>query len=321
MNALRPSLAVAVAALALSACGTWSNRDLDFVEALPTRDDLKAKLPVSATAQPLEGVSTRADGLNVGDPSTAYAATKKAQTDFNGLLDFLLGVVDTVRTLPPTTRTADSRTWGPYADRKNPGWEFAVTIAQTNAADQPAQFGWAIRARKTGADFIDLLDGTFTPSDTAKRGDGAIAVHVKDFRDQLAVNADLKQLDSIAIAYDTKGFPRRVGMQFAFASTSSLSSLGYTYQEQADQSGFLVFRATRPDPVLAAPAQQVLDFGSKWLASGAGVAAVVVKSGSYAGATVAECWDTSFKVSYYAESWAGGQTSGLRTDCVDVGGF
>jgi len=315
---LRTSLAVA--ALALSACGNWSNRDLDFIEALPTRDDLKAKLPVSSTTQPLEGTSTRTDGLNVGDDSAAYAATKKAQTDFNGLLDFLLNVLDTVRTLPPTTRTTDSRTWGPYADSKNPGWEFAVTIAQTNAADQPAEFSWAIRARNNGGAFIDLLNGTFKPSDTARKGVGTIVVHVKDFRDQLTVDANLKQLDSITIAYDTSGFPRSVGMLFAFAASSPLSSLGYGYQEQSDKSGYLVFEVKRPDPVTPVTTQ-VVDYGSKWLPSGAGVAAAKVVSGSYVGATVAECWDTSFKVSYYAESWAGGQTSGRPDYCANVSGF
>lgn len=313
MTTLRRSLAVA--ALALSACGNWSNRDLDFIEALPTRDDLKAKLPVSATGQPLEGVSTRTDGLNVGDPSNAYAATKKAQSDFNGLLDFLLNVIDTVRALPPTTRTADSRTWGPYADAKNPGWEFAVTIAQTNAADQPAEFGWAISARQNGGAFIALLNGTFKPSDTAKKGEGAIVVHVKDFRDRLAVDANLKLLDSISIAYDTKGFPRSVGMLFAGSPASPLSSLGYAYQEQSDRSGFLVFRARTTDANVAE-----VEYGSKWLANGAGVAGGRVTDGGYTGATVIECWDTSFKVVYYAASW-GPPDAGSRADCANVPGF
>ena len=71
--------------LLLAGCGgNWSNSDLAFANALPRRDDLRSKLP-SSTTQPLEGVGTRHDGLVVGDPSGAWAQTRKAATDYNGL--------------------------------------------------------------------------------------------------------------------------------------------------------------------------------------------------------------------------------------------
>ena len=78
--------------LIFTACGgSWSNRDLEFAAALPSRADLSSKIPTtSTTGQPL----SRSDGLNAGEASQAYAETKKAVTDFNGLLDFFLGVIE-----------------------------------------------------------------------------------------------------------------------------------------------------------------------------------------------------------------------------------
>ena len=96
--------------LLLAGCGgNWSNSDLAFGNALPRREDLRAKLPAGSTAQPLEGVATRRDGLMVGDPSGTFAATRKAVGDYNALLDLILGVVDQVRQAAPTSRTATAR--------------------------------------------------------------------------------------------------------------------------------------------------------------------------------------------------------------------
>ncbi len=303
--------------LAAAACGgNWSNRDLDFANALPDRASLRSKLPTTVSgASPLEGAATRRDGLNVGDPSQAYAFTKEASTNFNGLLDFLLGVVDTVRALPPTTRTKDSRIWGPWPDRNNPGFEFAVAIQQRDERN----FEWAIRSRPKGGEFFDLVTGAFLASASARKGMGAMVVHVRNFRDVLNVDANLKQLDEIQIGYITDTPPRRVEMAFTFAagSTTGLSGIGFTYREQDDRSGAMRFRALSPGNADVT----VGELTSLWQPSGAGRATSVVIQGLRLGYTVEECWDAAFKVTYYRESWPGGQTSGLVGSCVTVPGL
>src|SRR5687768_846689 len=76
--------------LMATACGggNWSNQDLEFLHALPQREELRSKLPAAETSSSgLTGV--RRDGLAVGDPSEVYADTKRSSDAFNGLLDAL----------------------------------------------------------------------------------------------------------------------------------------------------------------------------------------------------------------------------------------
>jgi len=303
--------------LTLTACGgTWSNRDLEFIAALPSRAALAAKLPASATStQPL----SRSDGLNAGEPSQAFAETKKAATDFNGLLDFFLGVLDTVRAVPPTSRDGESRTWGPFTAKDNPGFEFQVIIALVSTQPQDT-YGWKLQARKLGTPaFFDVVRGAFQASpETVRKGMGQIEVPVKEYRDQLKLGEPFNQLDSIVLGYFTAGDPNTSQLAFTFApgNTSGYSSLGYAAKRAEDGSGAMGFSLKTNDPNVSR-----LDVVSKWRADGAGVSISTVGEGTYRGATKGECWSSAFKVTYFKENWPGGQESGTQADCVSIEGL
>lgn len=301
--------------LLLAGCGgNWSNSDLAFANALPRRDDLKSRIPAGTTSQPLEGVATRRDGLMVGDPSSSWGQTRKAAADYNGVLDLLLGLVDQVRQIAPTSRTADSRTWGPYADANNPGREVQVVISRVDEVN----FEWRIESRPTNGEFLRILTGHFKATDTARRGEGTITVHVKDFRDVVKVDDNFKQLDQIDVGYVTDLFPKRVEMLFTVkpGSTLGISALGYTSREQQDGSGAMRFLYSLPGPEV-----QQLEINSAWKPTGEGRALGVVLQGTYAGYNVTECWGRSFTVVHYAESWPTGITSGPASDCATIEGF
>lgn len=303
--------------LGLTACGgTWSNRDLEFVAALPSRAALSAKLPASSTStQPL----SRSDGLNAGEPSQAFAETKKAVTDFNGLLDFFLGVLDTVRAVPPTSRSGESRTWGPFTAKDNPGFEFQVIIALVGTEPQDT-YGWKLQARRLGTPaFFDVVRGAFQASpETVRKGMGQIEVPVKDFRDQLKLGEPFNQLDTIQLGYVTSSFPNTSTLAFTFTpgNTSGFSSLGYAAKRAEDGSGAMGFSLKTTDVNTSR-----LDVISKWRADGAGISIATVGEGNYRGATKAECWNASFKVTFFKENWPGGQESGTQADCVSVDGL
>jgi hypothetical protein len=307
---------ILISAVVLSACGgNWSTNDLEFVSALPQRADLQARLPAaSSSAQPLEGVGTRRDGLDVGDPSQMWADTRKASMDFNGLLETMLAILDTVRLYPPTTRSDTSRVWGPFPDSKNEGFEFQVAISRLDTR----RFEWFLQARPRAGDFFDVVTGTFEASTSARQGTGAMVVHVDRFKDRLRVDATLKALSRIDVGYQTARWPHRVDMALTFApgNTTGLSAAGYTSRRKEDGSGALAFQV-RTGSLEAT----VLSTVALWTPQGAGRAQATVVEGLYTGATVSECWDTRQNVVYYAQGWPGGQVVGTQQACVAIDGL
>ena len=319
-------------------CGSWSNLDLEFASALPNREELRSKLPESSTnAQPLSGTSTRRDGLTAGQPSNAYAEARASATRFNGILDSLLAVLDQVPHWPPSSRKArtcsddpsgecDTRTWGPFDDSQNPGFEFEVLVQRSNrddgfeepdggvadggAGSASGRFSWRIHARPRGGEFFDVVTGDYVATPAVKKGRGAMVVHVADFRDRLAVDENMKKFDRITIGYDTRGFPLVVQMTFSDAGGQLVD---YLYRENADRSGGMDFEVTSTDPRIL-----VLRTQARWTSAGAGKTSSRVLKGTYVGASVTECWDQAFLVTYYSEGWLGGQSSGDPAACPAI---
>ncbi len=302
---------IVMSVFVLSACGgTWSNKDLEFAAALPSRAELVSKLPQRATTtQPL----TRRDGLNAGEPSQAYADTRQAVNDFNGLLNFFLGVLDNVRQVPPTSRTETTRTWGPFTAKDNPGFQFQVVVSRVESETET--YGWKVQARKLGeVEFFDLVRGAFKATADVRKGQGVIEVPVKTFRDRLTVDDTFRRADLITIGYFTEGSPRLVNVAFTFAAGNpgGLSEGGYGSKEDSDGSGAMAYTLSSPGN---ADIKKVT-VASRWKSDGAGLSVGLVDEGTAAGATRVECWDAAFKVVWFKESFPGGQESGRQADCA-----
>ncbi|MGV3622388.1 MAG: hypothetical protein ACO1OB_16340 [Archangium sp.] len=306
------TLFFSVLVVAFAGCGgDWSNNDLTFANALPRREDLRAKLPASAT-QPLGGEGTRRDELMVGDPSSAWNQTVKAAKDYNLVLDTLLAFVDQIRAVPPTTRTKDSRTWGPYADQNNEGRQVQAVITRNSESE----FSWKIESRPTNGEWLVVVSGNYNATMSARRGVGDVTVNVVQFRDVLNVDDNFKQLDTIEVGYMTDVWPQRVEMTFTFrpGAVSGLSQVGYTSRLQEDGSGAIRFVYDRPNDTNVSQ----LEVNAAWKPTGEGRALGEVTKGNFTGFTVTECWGTNYLLTHYAESWPAGETSGPSSSCVSI---
>ncbi len=281
--------------------GNWSTTDLTFASALPRREEFKVHLPVGTTA-------------TEGEPAGSWAQTRAAATAYNGILDAVLTLVDQLRLLAPTTRTADSRTWGPFDDANNPGRQVQLVITRSDET----HFEWHIDSKPSNGAFLRMFTGTYDVTDSARAGVGRIVVAVKDFRDVLAVDDTFKQLDEISLDYGTAAFPKFASMGFAFKAggSSTLSRLGYSSFVQPDGSGLLRFSVASPGPEVTE-----LELESRWKPTGEGRSVGLVRAGTQQAFTVTECWGTGFTLVYSAQSWPGGVTSGTEAACATVDGF
>lgn len=270
--------------LGLSACGNYSNEDLDFQLALPQDGELEAKLP---------------QAISVNDSAEYYVTTRKVVTDFNAIARTLVGLVDKVRGISPTSREGSQRTWGPWPDENHPGWQMRVTMDRTDDPSAASGFNisYLFEVRSTqiaGAGFIPLMTGSYAPSGNARRGRGELTLWAGKVHEAGYALDDFGQLVQLDLCYQTLEYPIVVHMVAQNQDTVKERQVTYDYEEAADGSGTLYFNIITDRTVSSFD----LRFISRWLGSGAGRAdAYAVNLNLLAGT---DCWGPDTRVSW---SW------------------
>lgn len=298
--------AVALIATALIGCGNYSNDELEFMNALPTREELSAQLVDSSTPD---------------DEAELAKQTHSATRTFNTLLKNVLGMVDLIRSFSPSSRTKNSRTWGPIpAEQPGFQWRFVMT----RESSQPATFGYRLELQRVGDPpdaWIPWVTGGFIASSgAARRGEGWFNVETDKLRaaDFPFEKPDDQKLKSLSVSYSTKAFPISVTVDLttnpSLSDTTVTNTLHYEYGAQADGQGAMRFEVTA-DWVPATPAFETLIVTARWLPHGEGRAEATIKLGDGAGLTQTQCWDSSFRLTYNHEPWATVHNRGDILDC------
>jgi len=278
----------ALAVLALAACGNYSNEDIRFYEAVPTREMLRVEVP-APPAQP-GALSACTPGYGSAD---VWLWAKPTGDGINAAIDFILGLVDLVRRQPPTTRAPDSRTWGPFDDR-HPGREGRVTITRRNEGcvpGGPVCYVFVLAARVKGqGDFQPILEGQFQGA-SAAQGDGTLAIHfdtiwalgMNDPPDPARPGDAGTPHGEMGIAYSRSGDPRYTLLSLQQPGFS-LPQFDYAWQGWADGHGRFAYR-------LIDTRGTTLTIDARFDAVGQGRADVAVQTAGGFTAGFSECWD------------------------------
>ena len=294
-----------LATISLGACGNYSNEDLDFQLALPEDGELDAKLP---------------QALTLDTSSEYYKLTRQVVTTFNGWAAALVSLVDDVRRYSPTSRNGAERVWGPFADDKHPGWQIRVVmvrVADPNAPPPAFQVSYSIQLRnaaQNGSAFFDFMTGNYSSSGSARRGQGDMLLDVKTARDAFFPVDDLGDLERLDLVYDTASYPITVHMVIQNVSTAKNRGADYSYAENADGSGTLIFDLT-VDAVPGVPGATDVTFISHWLGSGAGLTDAYLNGVAVDTPVGIDCWGTS-TVADYVWRWNGQGNFGSADRCV-----
>ncbi|MBL8950603.1 MAG: hypothetical protein JNK82_07500 [Myxococcaceae bacterium] len=300
------------AALLLSlmfcACGNWSNEDVEYLYALPQKEALKSQLSDTAST----GQGLRHDPL-IGDPVKYYAEAEANSAAFNALVENVLGGLDVLRTIAPTTREPNKRIWGPWPDDKNPGFDGRAEITKTG----DKTYEWKVQARKRGTQtFTTIIGGQFVATETLRKGRGTF------FFDAVAAHgvygttkAKPEDPDKVDFGYATDGDPVIVEIDVKVPQLTV--PVRYQLNRYADAAGVFGFTADGlPDP----NATKISAIYS-WNAQRAGRIVYTVLAGNYAGAMAEQCWNTDQKVVFEFGNWAGGPNAGNRSDCAEVAAY
>jgi hypothetical protein len=297
-----------VAVLGLGACGNYSNDDLLYMAAVPSSQQLALALPASANANQAELAGDTHNGINT----------------VNTLLDDVLGVVDAVRSYEPTSRTDNSRTWGPFADKNNPGWQWELLVTR---APDGTTFSYILQTEDTTAptpQWISFFTGSFDAAGGVRQGNGSVSVDFAALRTAgFPLDANAVQLNTLTIDYQnyqTPGSPVSVTLVIMRQpDANGVTSLTFTYEILTDGSGEIAF--TLVGNLVPGPAIETVTINAAWIPSGAGEATLAVVSGDGAGAMQTECWDASFQPTYNSKPWAVAEDLGDPSLCPTLPTF
>jgi hypothetical protein len=302
------SLAVLLGAVAPSAgCGNYSNEDLEFMNALPEKQDLAAGVPVRSA-------------VAVGDPAELYVVTRDVTTTFNKMVDSLLSVVDGIRGFSPTTRHPSQRIWGPVPAEKQPGWMVRMVMDRVDLGT----FGYRIEYQPRsdpGATWLWLVQGTFAAAGGVRKGMGHLEMNTEALRAQ-GVALDVGLLDDLVVDYQTSDFPISVTLKFTMlpdpTNPAAITMGTYAYTAEQDGRGSLTFDFWA-DAIMGTPGViEKFNVTSRWLGSGEGISLRQVISGDGAGLQQTECWDGQLQAVYDDKPWDPSADLGAPSACASI---
>ncbi len=310
-------LAMACLCLAAAACGgDFSNDDLEFLNALPRREDLAAKLPASSEGRSGGKLTAGKAGLvvNLGEVSELATDTDETGRDFNTAVDGLLTLLENIRSASPTTREPDRRVWGPFKDKDHPGFDVRFVMER-----QELRFDYRLEYRRTGESDLEwwaLLSGAFRADAGIRKGTGELHLDIQRAEQEGFATGGLSALDRLDIDYQTKSLPTRVEMTFT-PRGGLMPPVRYRYREAEGRLGEMRFQLPDTDLVLGGRLEDV-ELTTRWAPDGRGMGMLEVLDGDIKGAKYTECWNALGRVTFLSRSWDFfNPTEGERSSCPD----
>lgn len=304
-------LLFAAAAAVVGACGNYSNDDLLFMSAVPSSTQLAVVLPQTS------------------NPNAAELAqdTEGAIGGVNTMLDNVLGLIDTVRSYEPTTRSSNSRIWGPFDDKNHPGWRWQLVV--TLEPDGTTFDYWLETEDTTAATpiWLQFFTGTFDAAGGIKQGNGSVTVDFAALKNAgFPLDMKAAALDTLSIVYqnhDTAGSPVGVTLMITQPPDpmTGLTGATFMYEILTDGSGRIAF--TLVGNIIPGPAIDTVAIDAQWIPSGAGEATEAIVAGDGAGVVQprTQCWDASFNETYNSEPWLASSDFGDPSACPTLPTF
>ena len=289
----------------IASCGNYSNEDLEFMNAVPARQDFVASIK---------------GAVMLANEAELAKDTHNVILVFNKALDFLK-IADAIRSFPPTSRIPDGRVWGPVPDDNHAGWQWRFTMHR--APDVADKFTYTFEENEIGTDtWSTLLSGSFTSTGGERRGTGDFSLKTDPARlagFTFAPGDDGSLVQELDINYSTAEYPIFVDMKLSVypdytnPDPATISTINYHYEALADGQGGMHFDGTDSTG-------KMLAIDSRWQATGRGRADATANPDPVTGAvpTWTECWNDSFVSVYDNKSWDPAMTTGILTDCPDI---
>ena len=298
--------------------------DAEFLDALPSADDDRVRYEATSASDDVDGDTTTTepgDLLEAPPGATGLLVdTVNSVNDVNAMVDSLLGMVDMVRSQPPTSREENSRTWGPFpADDAS---HFDVQMVSTRQG--VGEFAWAFQVAPKGTSaWQDVFAGEHLAGATVREGVGnfafdGLAIDAINASDEtpfyLEVQYDHRDGDSVWFSvWNEEGV---LNAETAFAT--------YEYAIDGDGAGTLVFDVPEVEIGQKGTKPEHWHVTSHWVPDVGGRGDASVTGGDLGGIVVewTECWLPDGTLLYQADNWGFVQKPiGTVEDCTVARGL
>lgn len=319
-RARRGLFAAFAGVLVVGGCGEPLTNDIfaedeDFRAALPTTAEVSLEAP-----QLQAGAASRAAPACEG--GDLYRLTFNTMAYINSVTRDLLLSIESAVAQPITTRTEDSRVWGPHWAEAVGAW-IALTVErrQVREADQleDRYFYWLSVSKVEGEAGDAVLWGEWDPAFDLRRGVGEMTFDQGFFS---ALDDDPRFFEGlVTVTYDTRGERWVMAFLDDLRTEGAAEGEGITitceYQADGQGGGWFTYE-NRSDIVQQTSLKEELEVTSRWLADGSGRS-----EGRYAdgdlGITVVslvECWDEAACTTFYRDTYGLAPTVGQASQCV-----
>jgi len=300
MMITKNSLLAAATCLSLVACVKQDEAPSDLKTSLPTSDQVKINLP--------EG-----SARTVGQLADYYVITRNVTRDFNGGSAWVLILLHTIVQYPVTSTNGNVYTWGPWSDALDPA-EYRLDV--TDVGDGTYDYDLSGRSKtQTGAQFEVVISGHADPRPGPLQGNGVFNIDFDAGRRVNPIDAG-NERGEVTVTYDLA--KRHLDLDIVGVDDNGKPvTAEYAYDEGADKSGKMSFSAKGD----AGGGAQLESFQivSKWAASGTGRSDAMATGGDIQASvsvSLTECWDTSFKRTFYMDSQNFAPAEGAAASCI-----
>jgi hypothetical protein len=290
----------------------------EFRAGVPREETVKVAVPAMGQALTVESQSQALRGLN----AEYWRLTLGVGLVMNGGALFVGALVKGVLQFPPTTLTADTAVWGPFAGQEKINWK--VTIKRIGG-DHKYEYKFEGQSQlDPAAGFVTVLSGTHTAA-VDDLGDPIEGFGAGTFTLDWNARRKLPEPKADEVGTATYNYSRLPGAtatvnasfkQIMDKEKNKLVDVEYAYIHHLGGSGTMDFSYD-------AAAQLGMPDGrasvrSRWQANGAGRADATLSSSTLPmPATASECWNARFDSMYFKRSWAPLLDYGNEaTDCV-----
>lgn len=286
--------------LLLLACGDITNavfvEDAEYVAVLPSEDRTTLDVP---------GARELGAKAEAPDRPELLVLTVDIAVGINGAIFEFLHTVDAVRALAPSSRTTNSRSWGPIPTCNG---ALGATITRTGTGE----FDWRFVGTRAGTDST-FLSGTHYTGRSVATGDGSFVYDHGAY----GVFCDEDTAGRLVVDYDNReGVDLLVDLDQLRGDNDEVWDAAYAYRFAADEGDFQ-YQATYDLPDDDTTNLATVSVRTRWIPDVGGRSDASVVGGGLQGRTMlwSQCWADGLNLVYQYDNLGVSTPVGTVAEC------